>query len=233
MVTVKNLLVNIKNQKVLNSISCSLLPSRITLLIGKSGAGKTTLLKSLLGLIPITEGTICINNKQLQQLDNQQRAEEIGYVFQDFNLFPNLTALENCTNPLLIRGLSQKQAEERACNILQELNMQNCANKYPTQLSGGQQQRTAIARALCLQPKVLLLDEPTASLDPCNTDNLIDILQHFKSRELTIGISSQDVYFMNKIFDRAYYLENGNIIESCDKKDSINTCPNIQKFISM
>jgi len=233
MVTVKNLLVNIKNQIVLNSISCSLLPGRITLLIGKSGAGKTTLLKSLLGLIPVAGGTIYINNKQLQLLDNEQRAEEIGYVFQDFNLFPNLTTLENCTNPLLIRGLSQKQAEERAYSILQELNMQDFTNKYPAQLSGGQQQRVAIARALCLQPKVLLLDEPTASLDPCNTDKLIDILQLLKSKGLTIGISSQDVYFMNRIFDCAYYLENGNVMEYCDRKDSVITCPNIQKFINM
>lgn len=232
MVTVKNLLVKIKNHIILNTISCALLPGRITLLVGKSGAGKTTLLKSLLGLIPVTSGTICINNKQLQQLSNQQRAEEIGYVFQDFNLFPNLTALENCTNPLLIRGLSDKQAKERAYALLQELNMLDFSDKYPAQLSGGQQQRVAIARALCLQPKVLLLDEPTASLDPCNTDALIDMLHLFKSQGLTIGISSQDVYFMSRIFDRAYYLENGAITEYCDEKESMNTCPNIENFIN-
>lgn len=233
MVIVKNLLVSVKKQIILNSVSCSLLPGRITLLMGKSGAGKTTLLKSLLGLVPIESGTISINSKQLQQLDNRQRAKEIGYVFQDFNLFSHLTALENCTNPLLIRGFSQEQAAERAQKILQELNMQNFFDKYPLELSGGQQQRVAIARALCLQPKVLLLDEPTASLDPCNTDILINSLEYLKSKGLTIGISSQDVYFMKKIFDRACYLENGNIIENCDEKDSVSRCLNIQKFISM
>lgn len=233
MVIVKNLLVKIKNQIILKSTSCALLPGKMTLFIGKSGAGKTTLLKSLLGLIPITQGTIFINSKQLDQLDNQQRAEEIGYVFQDFNLFPNLTVLQNCTNPLLIRGLSLKEAEERAYDVLQELKMESFSNNYPIQLSGGQQQRVAISRALCLQPKALLLDEPTASLDPCNTDILIDILKRLTSKGLTVGISSQDVYFMKKIFDRAYYLENGNIIEYCDNKDSMSTCPNTQRFLNV
>jgi len=223
----------IKEQLLLDAISCTLLPGRITTFIGKSGAGKTTLLKSLAGLVETTDGTILLNGKQIKQLTPAQRANEIGYVFQDFNLFPHLTVLQNCMNPLLVRGIDKDTAERQTCDVLQELGMRNFINKYPAQLSGGQQQRVAIARALCLQPQALLLDEPTASLDPINTDNLVAIVQKLASTGLTIGVSTQDMQFMNKIFDRTYYIENGKITEFCDTKENIDTCPNIKKFMNL
>lgn len=231
MVSVNNLLVRIKNKTLLDSVSCSLQPGRITIFIGKSGAGKTTLLKSLVGLIPITEGQIVINGKQLKQLNDVQRCEEIGYVFQDFNLFPHFTVLENCTNPLLVHGMPPAQAQQRAFEILGELDMKDFIEKYPSELSGGQQQRVAIARALCLKPNVLLLDEPTASLDPFNTDILVAILQRLAAQGLTIGLSSQDMNFAKKIFDRIYYIESGKIIEFCDGLKMLNQCPTIKHFV--
>ena len=233
MVIVNNLCVQINNQTLLNNISYTLLPGRITTFIGKSGAGKTILLKSLVGLIPSPHNTVMINGTQLNEMNNKQRAQEIGYVFQDFNFFPNLTVLENCTNPLITYGLKEDQAQQCARDILQELNMQNFSNRYSKDLSGGQQQRVAIARALCLQPKVLLLDEPTASLDPVNSELLIIILQKLKAQGLTIGISTQDMYFMNKIFDRTYYLENGTILEYCDSKENVDKYPTMQQFIKL
>ena len=233
MVIVNNLIVQIKNQILLANISCTLLPGRVTTFIGKSGVGKTTLLKSLAGLIPSSQNSITVNGKQLHEMNNKQRAQEIGYVFQDFNLFPHLTVLENCTNPLITQGKTVENAEQRARNVLQELNMDNFLDKYPPQLSGGQQQRVAIARALCLQPKLLLLDEPTASLDPINSDTLVMILQKLKANGLTIGISTQDMYFINKIFDRTYYLEDGNILEYCDAKENLDQCPTIKQFINI
>lgn len=232
MITVNNLLVQIKDKTILNLTSCSLLPGRITTFIGKSGAGKTTLLKSLTGLIKIMEGTVILNGQQIKQLTNIQRAQEIGYVFQEFNLFPNLTVIENCINPLVTHRTNPDKAQQRAYTILQELGMQDFINKYPTELSGGQQQRVAIARALCLQPKILLLDEPTASLDPVNSNNLVNILQKLAEQGLTIGISTQDTSFMNKIFDHTYYMENGTIIEFCDTKEMLETCPNIKLFMA-
>jgi len=233
MITVNNLSVTIKNQIILKNISCELLARRITILIGKSGAGKTTLLKSLTGLISSSPNSITINNKQLHGMNNRQRAQEIGYVFQNFNLFPHMTALENCINPLIIYGLSQNEAQQRAITILQELDMEKFINKYPQELSGGQQQRVAIARALCLEPKILLLDEPTASLDPLNTDVLIIILKKLKAKGLTIGISTQDMYFINKIFDRIYYLENGCLAEFCNTQENLKNCPQIAQFINI
>lgn len=232
MVKVKNLTVKINNQILLDKVSCSLLPGRITCFIGKSGAGKTTFLKSLVNLISITEGKITINNNQLDKLSYRQKSEEIGYVFQNFNLFSNLTVLENCTDPLIVHELDFENAKNQALIQLKKLGMENYINKYPSELSGGQQQRIAIARALCLNPKVLLLDEPTASLDPVNTEILINILKALTQSGLTIGISSQDMNFINKIFDRVYYIKKGKIIEFCDGIENLKDYPLIKSFIN-
>jgi ABC-type polar amino acid transport system ATPase subunit len=205
MVTVKNLIIQIKDQTIVDDISATLTPGHITSFIGKSGAGKTTLLKSIAGLMPITRGTIVIDNQKLLILTSRQRAEKVGYVFQDFNLFPHLTVRENCIDPLLMHGKPYAQAEQRALSVLLKLNMDGYAEKYPYELSGGQQQRVAIARALCLQPMVLLLDEPTASLDPLNTDILVTILKSLAAQGLTIGLSSQDMNFVRKVFDRCNF----------------------------
>lgn len=231
MVSINKIFVTLQDQIVLKSVSCSLPPGRITTFIGKSGAGKTTLLKSLAGLIPIEEGSILVDDKQITTLSSQQRAEAIGYVFQDFNLFPHFSVLQNCIDPLTIHGMPYDQAEQRAREILQQLEMQNFIDKYPSQLSGGQQQRIAIARALCLKPSILLLDEPTASLDPLNTDILVNILKKLAAQGLTIGLSSQDMGFVRKIFDRVYYIRSGEIVELCDGLEMINSCVLITQFI--
>jgi len=230
MVIVQDLIVKLQNKSVLKKISCQLLPGRINLLIGKSGAGKTTFLKSLVGLVPVKSGVILINSAQLNLLAAKQKSELIGYVFQNFNLFPNLTVLQNCLDPLLVHGMSASQAQQIAQEMLQKLEMQDFANQYPSQLSGGQQQRVAIARALCLKPQVLLLDEPTASLDPFNTDLLVSILKKLVLQGLTVCVSSQDMGFASKIFDLVYYLQDGQILETCDGLANLNNCPLIGRF---
>jgi ABC-type polar amino acid transport system ATPase subunit len=231
MLKVKNLTVKIKNQTLLNMISCVLLPGRITTFIGKSGAGKTTLLKSLVNLIPINSGEIIINNKQLQHLNNSQKSEELGYVFQDFNLFNNLSVLENCIDPLLVRKINYNDAKQIAIKELKKLGMETYIDKYTSQLSGGQKQRVAIARCLCLKPRIILLDEPTASLDPDNTKTLVTILKSLASEGLIIGVSSQDMNFVNSILDRLYYIEAGNIINFCENAKSLDKYPMIKHFI--
>lgn len=231
MLIVKQLLVSLQNHLVLKDLSCTLLPGRITAFIGPSGAGKTTLLKSLVGLVPVRAGQVVVNGSELINLSLKQRSEVLGYVFQDFNLFPHLTILQNCLEPQLVHGRTLAQATELALKNLQGLGMQEFACKYPAQLSGGQQQRVAIARALCLQPQILLLDEPTASLDPHNTDLLAQILKKLVAQGLTIGLSSQDMSFVRKIFDRVYYMQAGQIVESCDDVEAVKSCPLITKFI--
>jgi ABC-type polar amino acid transport system ATPase subunit len=231
MIDIDNLTVKIKESILLNSISCKLKPGKIISFIGTSGAGKTTLLKTLAGLIPVTEGQVLINNRQLTELNNKERSEIIGFVFQDFNLFPNLTVLQNCVNPLMIHGKSYNEAQVKAMLKLKELNMQLHANKYPHELSGGQKQRVAIARALCLDPKIIVLDEPTASLDPFNTDTLVSILQSLSNKNLIVILSSQDMHFVNKVFDQVYLIDSGKIVEFCNTINKINFCPRINDFI--
>ncbi|MDR3647376.1 MAG: ATP-binding cassette domain-containing protein [Candidatus Babeliales bacterium] len=219
MVKINNLTVRIKNQVILDKINCTLLPYTITCFIGKSGAGKTTILKSLVKLISPIEGEIVTND------------QKIGYVFQDFNLFANLTVLENCIDPLIVNGSNYNDAHQIAINELTKLDMQDYINKYPNELSGGQQQRVAIARSLCLKPNILLLDEPTASLDPINTDALVNILKILAKDGFTIAVSSQDMNFINKIFDRVYYIEKGKILDFCDEINNLNNYLLIKNFI--
>jgi ABC-type polar amino acid transport system ATPase subunit len=233
MVSVNNVTVHSGNQTILNDVSLSFVPGTITTIIGDSGAGKTTLLKSIVGLMPISTGTIMINGKSLQEFLPRQRAEAIGCVFQDFNLFPHLTVLENCIDPLQVHGIAYHDACARAIAVLQELGMAAYLGRYPSQLSGGQQQRVAIARALCLNPRVLLLDEPTASLDPFNTDLLVGILKTLAQRGLTIVVSSQDMDFVRKIIDRAYFMQSGTVAESCENAAQRDQCPIIKKWISV
>lgn len=231
MVSVKNLTVISNEQLLLNDVSCTLISGRITCFMGKSGAGKTTLLQSLVALKTIASGEITINDCAVNALSVPERAATIGYVFQQFNLFSNLTVLENCIDPLIVRGMAHADARACAEDMLKKLGMAEYCAAYPYTLSGGQQQRVAIARALCLKPKVLLLDEPTASLDPINTDILIALLRALLAEGLIIGIASQDMDFIRKIFDRVYYLESGKIVEFCDGMRQINNCPALQKFL--
>ncbi len=196
---------------ILNQISLTINSQSITTLIGKSGAGKTTLLRSIAGLEGIKQGEILINNKNILNLSVQERAQMIGFVFQDFNLFPHMTVLENCMQPLMvIKKLSKKNALQQALASLNHFDMTAYQTSYPTQLSGGQKQRVAIARALTLGPKILLLDEPSSALDPENTSILIKLLKSLCNEGITIVLASQDMAFIKNIQADVILVANGN-----------------------
>ena len=231
MIIIKNVTIQLQKKNIVSNLSCSIEPGRITTFMGGSGAGKTTLLRSIIGLLIADKGTIIVNGHDLNDLSMKVRSEEIGYVFQDFNLFDNMTVLENCIDPQLLHDVTYQEAYDRAVGLLKELDMYSFLERYPSQLSGGQKQRIAIVRALCLRPKVLLLDEPTASLDPLNTEVLVVILKKLAKQGLTIALSSQDMGFVSKVFDRIYYLANGFLVEECDTKSDLNACPLIKKFL--
>lgn len=222
MVIINNLTVAVQKQLVLKNVSCTLLPGRITMFVGPSGAGKTTLLRTIVGLVPVQTGTILLKNQSILNMSNYERAHTIGYVFQDFNLFPCMTVLENCIDALLIHHIPPEKAKIRASLLLEKMGMHTYLTKYPSELSGGQKQRVAIVRMLALQPTVVLLDEPTASLDPVNTDILVTILKECVQEGLTVGLSTQDMDFAKKIIDRVYYLEHGEIQELYDSKTTNN-----------
>ena len=216
MVTVKNLSFKKDKQTILENITLKALKGKITMLIGKSGAGKTTLLKCIANLIGTYAGEILLENKNPRVYTVQENATLVGFVFQEFNLFPTMTVLQNCIDPLLIRGIAKQQAKETALCYLEQLGMQELVDRYPSQLSGGQKQRVALARALVLEPKVLLFDEPTSALDPENTQGLAEILKNLAENGKTIIISSQDMSFVQLTADQICKMESGKIIETID-----------------
>lgn len=233
MLELKNISIEIGNTHILENISCSLNVHEITVFLGPSGAGKTMILKSMVKLAPIKDGgIITYDKKEYLKESANHNGELIGYVFQNFNLFPHLTVLENCIDPLLIKKYTHEEAEKRVDEWLSLFSMTQYAHKYPHELSGGQQQRVAIIRALSLDPKVLLLDEPTASLDPENSSILSELLIMLKNKGIIIGVSTQDMAFARAIFDVIYYVEKGIISETCFKRDAINDCKKIKQFLS-
>ncbi len=236
MISGKNVSWRYKNRSTsaLQQVSFELRQGRITTFMGQSGAGKTTLLKCIANLHPHYEGVIACNGQDLKSLGPVERATTVGFVLQQFHLFPHLSVLKNCTLALEeVLGMQGKEAEEKASQILDSLGMHSFMNAFPSQLSGGQQQRVAIARALALSPKVLLLDEPTSSLDPESKKSLEALLLELSSQGITIAISSHDMPFIRKIMDYIYFMEHGVIIEAWDQRnEELFSKQKIQQFLS-
>ncbi len=204
---------------ILTDISCTIEYGRITSFIGKSGSGKTTLLRCLAGLEKTYEGLVTLDGNDIGTFEAQQRAEALGFVAQNVYLFPQLTAIQNCVQPLrVVKNVPKDVAVDKAFTVLKSLGMETFADNYPGQLSGGQQQRVALARALCLEPKILLLDEPTSALDPENTAIVAQLLKRLTEQGIGIGVSSQDTGFIRSIMDRVYLIEAGSITAQLDKK---------------
>jgi polar amino acid transport system ATP-binding protein len=203
----------------LDNVSFGVEKGRTTVFMGQSGAGKTTLLKCLAGLYTNYEGEITYCGKTLNGLSHVERATSIGFVLQNFALFPHVTVLQNCTHPLIkVLGMTSNEAKHSAKEVLYSLGMSSFEESYPLQLSGGQQQRVAIARALVMRPRVLLLDEPTSALDPMSKSCLEVLLKELSQQGITIAISSHDMHFIGNMMDRIYFLENGNIVEEFDQQ---------------
>jgi polar amino acid transport system ATP-binding protein len=214
MICVKNLTLAYQQsgstRTVLTQLTVTMPRGRITTLVGQSGVGKTSLLRCLAGLEKRYQGSIYIDGYEGTALTPQQRAQLTGFVFQNYNLFPHRTAVANCMQPLmLVGGLSASAAKLKALMHLEALGMAAYTNSYPAQLSGGQQQRIALARALCLEPKVLLLDEPSSALDPDNSERLANILHKLRDTGIAIVVSSQDTAFVAMLNDRVLVIEDG------------------------
>jgi ABC-type polar amino acid transport system ATPase subunit len=204
---------------ILSDVLCAIPEKRITIIIGKSGAGKTTLLRCFAGLENDYLGTITVDGKNINNLSAQERAKVVGFVSQSFNLFPTLTVLENCMQPMIVvQQLEKELARAKAMEMLLQLDMASYCNVYPAKLSGGQQQRVALARALCMGPKVILFDEPTSALDPANVALLRSLFFSLIKNGITVVVVSQDVSFVRSIMDKVYFLEDGKIIEQFDSE---------------
>jgi ABC-type polar amino acid transport system ATPase subunit len=232
MLEVKNLTLAKQKKEILKRVSLNLMRNRCTLLLGKSGSGKTSLLRSIAQIEKGYEGKICKGRQRLDLLSAKRRCRILGYVPQEFALFPHLNVLDNCAYPLrVVLQRNREEAEEEARGILQSLAMQDYFLARPHELSGGQQQRVAIARALILNPAFLLLDEPTSALDPENTALLVDIVQKLVAEGAGVVISTQDMEFARKVLDRAVFLSEGEIIERCENREALVKEGKIGRFL--
>jgi ABC-type polar amino acid transport system ATPase subunit len=183
---------------------------------GPSGSGKSTVLRCINGLEPFQRGEVVVDGISLGN-DLKRIAEvrrEVGMVFQQFNLFPHLTVLENCTlAPINVRKMTKAQAEEIALRLLKRVRIPEQANKYPAQLSGGQQQRVAIARALCMSPKIMLFDEPTSALDPEMVKEVLDTMIGLAEDGMTMLCVTHEMGFARSVADRVIFMADGRILE--------------------
>ncbi len=199
---------------VLRDVSTHFNAGEVAVIIGASGSGKSTLLRMLNRLETFDDGRIMVDGtlvsddaKSLEKLRT-----EVGMVFQQFNLFPHLTVLDNVAlAPRRVRGLSRAEAEARALELLTRVGLLDHVHKHPFQLSGGQQQRVAIARSLAMQPKVLLFDEPTSALDPEMVKEVLDVMKQLARSGMTMLVVTHEMGFAREVADRVLFLDQGRV----------------------
>ena len=204
------------NFHVLRDVDLQVAPGERIVICGPSGSGKSTLIRCINGLEDYQQGTLTVAGVKLgddiKALDAVRR--QVGMVFQQFNLFPHLTVLENLTlAPVWVAGMGKKEAADQAMVQLERVRIAEQAAKYPLQLSGGQQQRVAIARALCLQPKIMLFDEPTSALDPEMINEVLDVIVQLAEGGMTMLCVTHEMGFARAAADRVIFMDEGQIVE--------------------
>jgi general L-amino acid transport system ATP-binding protein len=212
--SINNLNVFYESFHAVQNISLSLNEREIVVICGPSGSGKSTLIRAIAGLEKAESGDIFINNKLMS--DKEVSKNNIfGMVFQQFNLFPHLTIIENITLPLIkVKKISKSESIEIAKGVLNKVKIIDQKDKYPSKLSGGQQQRCAIARSLAMNPKIMLFDEPTSALDPEMINEVLDVMTDLASTGMTMIIVTHEMGFAKKIANKIIFMDNGEIVES-------------------
>jgi len=189
---------------------------------GPSGSGKSTLIRCINRLEEHQKGKIVVDGIELSENTKniEQIRAEVGMVFQQFNLFPHLSILDNCAlAPIWVRKMPKKQAEELALRELEKVQISDQAKKFPGQLSGGQQQRAAIARALCMQPKIMLFDEPTSALDPEMIKEVLDAMVDLAKAGMTMIVVTHEMGFAKEVADSVIFMDEGMIVERAPTKE--------------
>lgn len=210
---------------VLKNINITVKRGERIVICGPSGSGKSTLIRCINRLEEHQQGQIIVDGieltSDLKHIEATRR--EVGMLFQHFNLFPHLSVLENCTlAPIWVRKMSKVQAEEIAMKYLERVKIPEQALKFPGQLSGGQQQRVAIARCLCMSPKVMLFDEPTSALDPEMISEVLDVMVELAEEGMTMLCVTHEMGFAKKVANRVIFMDVGEIIEENEPNEFFN-----------
>ena len=208
--------------QVLKDINLEVEQNKKIVVCGPSGSGKSTLIRCINRLEEHQKGSIIVDGTELtEETKNiEQIRAEVGMVFQQFNLFPHLSILDNCTlAPIWVKKLPKKKAEELALKQLKQVQIEDQAQKYPGQLSGGQQQRCAIARALCMEPKIMLFDEPTSALDPEMIKEVLDAMVNLAKAGMTMIVVTHEMGFAKEVADEVIFMDEGMIVERAPTKD--------------
>jgi polar amino acid transport system ATP-binding protein len=227
MVAVRNVEKAFGEYRALNDVSLDVMPGEVLCLIGASGSGKTTLLRCVNQLTRITSGGIWLDGEllgvredkgRLHRLSDREVARQrlsTGMVFQRFNLFPHMTALQNITEgPVQVQKRPIREVREEAHELLHRVGLADKADNYPVQLSGGQQQRVAIARALAMHPKLMLFDEPTSALDPELVGEVLAVMKELAQTGMTMMVVTHELGFAREVADTVVYMDGGRIVES-------------------
>jgi polar amino acid transport system ATP-binding protein len=212
--------------KVLSNVTFSLNKGEIVCLVGPSGSGKSTVLRTLVGLTPPASGRVMIDGTPIQYASKasvRRARERVAIVFQQYNLFQNMTTLRNVTiAPAKIKRWPREEVERNAKSILAKVGLGDKLSAYPDQLSGGQQQRVAIARALCLKPEILLLDEVTSALDPELVTEVLDTIRTLAKDGMTMLIVSHEMAFVKEVASRVIMMDHGRVIEQGPAREIID-----------
>ena len=214
----KGVKVNFGDFWALKGIDISVKKGEIIVILGPSGSGKSTYIRTLNRLQPHSGGTVVIDGITVDDdttvADMKYIRAEIGFVFQQFNLFPHLTIMENITlAPMKVKGTPKREAEDKAMKLLEKVGIPEQAYKYPSGLSGGQQQRVAIARALAMDPKIMLFDEPTSALDPEMIKEVLDVMFDLAKEDVTMIVVTHEMGFAMAVADRVILFDEGELVE--------------------
>ena len=207
---------------VLKDINLEVAQGEVVVVCGPSGSGKSTLIRCINRLEPIQEGELVVDDMNVhdKKVNMTQIRAEIGFIFQSFNLYPHMTALGNVTiAPIRVRKMPKAEAEKVGRETLTRVGLEDRINNYPAQLSGGQQQRVAIARGLCMHPKIMLFDEPTSALDPEMINEVLDVMRDLAKEGMTMMVVTHEMGFAREVANRVVFMDEGQIIEEAPPND--------------
>ncbi len=237
MISVSNLCKSFEGLDVLKGINVEIDRGDVICVIGPSGSGKSTFLRCLNLLEKPTSGSIVFEGNELtdKKIDINMHRQKMGMVFQQFNLFPHMTVIDNLTcAPIMLKKVPKEQAEKKALELLARVGLADRANSWPNQLSGGQKQRVAIVRALCMEPDVMLFDEPTSALDPEMVGEVLDVMKELAISGMTMVVVTHEMGFAREVSNRVLFLDDGVIAEegTPDEIFGAPKCDRLRSFLA-